>query len=130
MQDDDDKDESLPFSKHAVLGQLGQWQREMTEQGNWSFKYRLLTAVSTQDIHHDVVEACMRVLAEVDPTRPQRELAPHGLQYSIEEGITRVPSSPDLRWTRQVPGDSSSVSSAPAESHAASAPWIGSGAGS
>lgn len=131
MQDDDeDEDPLLPFSRHAVLGLLGQWQQEMTDQGNWTFKYRLLTAVSTQGIRQDVLEMCMRALAEDDPTRHQRELAPHGLQFSIEEGITRMPVSSDWRWTRRVPGDSSSFSSGPVESRSASAPWTESGVGS
>ncbi|GFZ49426.1 hypothetical protein JCM24511_07546 [Saitozyma sp. JCM 24511] len=126
----DDDDPLLPISRHAVLGLLGQWKQEMTEQGNWSFRYRLLTAVSTQGIGQDALEACMSALAETDPTRPQRELAPYGLQFSIEEGITRIPVSPDLRWTRRVPDDSSSFSPPPFESQSQSAPWTDSGAGS
>ncbi|RSH88633.1 hypothetical protein EHS25_002860 [Saitozyma podzolica] len=102
--------------------------QEMTDQGNWSFRYRLLTAVSTQGIHQDALEACMSVLAETDPTRPQRELAPYGLQFSIEEGITRIPVSADWRWTQRVPDESSSFSSGPFPSQ--SAPWTDAGAGS
>lgn len=126
----DDDDPLLPISRHAVLGLLGQWKQEMTEQGNWSFRYRLLTAVSTQGIGQDALEACMSALAETDPTRPQRELAPYGLQFSIEEGITRIPVSPDLIWTRRVPDDSPSFSPPPFESQSQSAPWTDSGAGS
>jgi hypothetical protein len=130
MRDDEEYEEDplLPFSRHAVLGLLGQWQQEMTDQGNWSFRYRLLTAVSTQGLHQDALEACMSVLAETDPTRPQRELAPYGLQFSIEEGITRIPVSADWRWTQRVPDESSSFSSGPFPSQ--SAPWTDAGAGS